>query len=72
MITLLFLILMVAVFVELVTFSIKFMWGLGKVLCYIIFLPVVLIVMAASGLIFLALPILAIVGIVALVKALVV
>ena len=72
MITLLFTVLLISVVFELIGFAIKLTWGLGKILCWIIFFPVVLVVLAFSGLFALAIPVLLIVGIGALVKALIV
>lgn len=68
MITALFVLLMISVFGRLIIFAIKAAWGIGKVLFAIVFCPIVLIVIALSGGIIVALPILIIIGIVSLVK----
>ena len=72
MITLLFTILLISVVFELIGFAIRLTWGLGKILCWIIFFPFIVVALAFSGLFAFAIPILIIVGIGALIKALVV
>ena len=52
--------------VKLFFFAIKMAWGLTKVVAFVVFLPVILIGMVFAGLIYLAFPILIIVGIVTL------
>lgn len=69
MITLLFTILMIMVFGKLIIWAIKATWGITKVLFYIVFFPIVLIVLACTGLIYIAIFALIIAGIVALVKS---
>ena len=64
----LFTILMIAVFAKMIGFAIKAAWGLTKIFFGLIFLPVLLIGLAVTGFVGLALPILVIVGIVMLVK----
>lgn len=66
MLTILFLILMIAVFGKLIWLAIRAAWGITKILFSIVFLPIVLIALAVSGLMVVALPILIIVGLVAL------
>lgn len=68
MITALFVLLMISVFGRLIIFAIKAAWGISKVLFAIVFCPIVLIAIALSGGIIVALPILIIIGIVSLVK----
>ena len=72
MITLLFTVLLISVVFELIGFAVKLAWGLGKILCWIIFFPLILVALAFSGLFVFAIPILIIVGIGALIKVLVV
>lgn len=67
MLTLLFTILMFVVFGKLIIFAFKATWGITKILFTLCFLPIILIVLVVCGLIYLALPLLVIVGIVALV-----
>jgi hypothetical protein len=64
MLTLLFVILLFVVFSKLLVLSIKATWGIIKILFTLICLPVILIVLVIGGLIYIALPILIIVGIV--------
>ena len=67
MLTLIFAIMMIGVFVRLIGFAIRLSWGFFKILLALIFLPGIIIAVYASGLLYLALPILAIVGLVSLV-----
>lgn len=69
MLTFIFTILMIVVFGKLLFFAIKAAWGITKILLYIVFLPLLLIGLAVAGLVYIAIPVLVIVGIVALVKA---
>ena len=71
MLTLLFAILMIVVFGKLIACGIRAAWGIAKVLLVLVFLPVILIALIIGGLIYLALPVLVIVGIVVLVKHLI-
>lgn len=64
MLTLLFVILLFVIFGKLLIISIKATWGITKILFTLIFLPVIFIVLVIGGLIYIALPILIIVGIV--------
>ena len=64
----LFTILMLMVFGELLGFALKAAWGVTKVVLFLIFLPLILIGLVVGGMIYLALPILAIAGIVILFK----
>ena len=66
MLTIIFLLLMIVVFGKLIWFAIRAAWGITKVLFSIVCLPIVLIVLALSGLMVVALPILIIVGLAAL------
>ena len=66
MLTIIFLLLMIVVFGKLIWLAIRAAWGIAKVLFSIVFLPIVLIVLALSGLMVVALPVLIIVGLAAL------
>ncbi len=66
MLTLLFIICMLGVFGKIFTLVLKGTWGLTKILFSLVFLPVILIGMAVSGLIVIALPILIVIGAAAL------
>ena len=67
MLELLFAIGMIWVFGKLLLFGIKAAWSITKILCIIILLPVILVGLVVGGLIWLAFPILIVIGIVALV-----
>ena len=69
--TLLFIILMFGVFGKLVGLAVRATWGITKICFRLIFLPVALIALAVCGLMYIALPLLVIIGILVLVKALV-
>lgn len=68
MLSLIFVILMFCVFGKLLKMSVKAAWGITKVLFTLVFLPIVLVIMVIGGLIYIAVPILLIVGIAALVS----
>ncbi len=65
----LFLILMFMLFGKMIVFGIKAAWGLGKFMIGLILLPILIIGVLAAGLIYLALPLLAIAGVVLLIKS---
>lgn len=65
--TFLFFLLYVLVFGKIIGFAFKATWGLFKVLMFIVFLPLFLVVLVLGGLLYLAFPILIIVGLVSLV-----
>ena len=71
MLTLLFAILMIAVFGKLLMFAIRAAWSIAKIIGFIILLPFILILLAAlvGGVIHFLVPILIIIGIVVIVKA---
>ena len=68
MLSLLFTILTIMVFVRLLGFAIRATWGITKVLVTFVFFPLILIGLVLGGLIYLALPILVIVGLICLFK----
>ncbi len=68
MFTLLFTILTFLVFGKLLIFAVKASWGLARILVTIIFLPLVLVGLVVAGVIYLAVPLLVIAGIISLVK----
>ena len=68
MLNLLFAILMIMVFGKLIVFAIRAAWGISKVIVTLVFFPLILIGLVLGGLIYLALPILLVVGLVALFK----
>lgn len=69
MMTLIFIILMIIVFGKMFKLSIKAAWGITKMLFTFIVLPIGLIMLVVWGLINLAVPILVIIGIIALIKS---
>lgn len=68
MLEILFAICMFVVFGKLLIWGIKAAWGISKIFLTIIFLPVILIGMVLGGLIYIALPILVIIGIISLIS----
>lgn len=68
MLEILFTICMLWVFGKLLLFGIRAAWGISKFLVTIVFMPLILIALVFAGLIYVAFPILVIIGIVSLVK----
>ena len=66
MLTLIFWIMMLLIFGNVFMFAIKAAWGISKVICTVILLPLVLVVMVLAGLIKLAFPILVVIGLISL------
>lgn len=66
MLTLLFMILMILVFTKIFKFAVKAAWGLSKIVCSVILLPLGLIILVIKGLIEIAFPLLVIVACVSL------
>lgn len=64
MLTFLMMIMFFAVFGRLICFAIRVGWGIFKIAAYLIFLPAIVLMMIFGGLIYVALPILVIAGIV--------
>ena len=69
MLSLLFAICIIWVLGKLLFFGIKAAWGISKFLVTIVLLPLILIGMVVGGLIYIAFPILIVVGIVALISS---
>lgn len=69
MLTILFIILMIAVFGKLGFTALKAAWNITAVILLLVVLPIALIVFVIVGLIKLAIPILAVVGLVSLLKS---
>lgn len=67
--TLLFIFLMFGVFGKLIGLAFRATWGITKILFRLIFLPVVLIGLVLAGLMYIALPLLVVIGIAVLVLA---
>lgn len=68
MLSILFTILMIMVFLKLIGLAIKATWGISKVLVTFVFFPLLLIGLVLGGLLYVAFPILIIVGLVLLFK----
>lgn len=68
MFTILFTILTFIVFGKLLIFAIKASWGLARILVTVILFPLVLIVLVLAGVIYLAVPLLLIAGVISLMK----
>ncbi|MDY5986753.1 MAG: hypothetical protein SPJ81_07330 [Lachnoclostridium sp.] len=66
MLTLIFTILMLLIFGKLIGFAVKAAWGISKIICTVVLLPLFLIGLVFAGLIGIAFPILLVVGIVSL------
>lgn len=66
MLTLIFTILMLLIFGKLIGFAVKAAWGISKIICAVVLLPLFLIGLVFAGLIGIAVPILLVVGIVSL------
>lgn len=66
MLSLIFWIMMLLIFGNVLMFAIKAAWGISKVICTVVLLPLVLVVMVLAGLIKLAFPILAVIGLISL------
>lgn len=66
MMTILFFILFFMIFGKLVGFAFQATWSIMKVMLYIVFLPVILVGMVMGGLVYIALPIMLVVGVLSL------
>lgn len=66
----LFTILMISVFGNLIGFAVKATWGLAKVLLTLVFFPVILIGLVMAGALYIAIPVLIVAGIVSLIPRL--
>lgn len=69
MFILLFVFCMFGVFGKLFCFGLKAAWGISKFVLNIVFLPLILIVMVAGGLLSVAFPLLLIIGVIGLVAS---
>ena len=66
MLTLLFAILMFVIFGKLLIFGIRVSWGITKILFTVVLLPIFLIGLVIAGFIYIAIPILVIIGLISL------
>lgn len=69
MFTLLFIIFTFIIFGKLFMFALKASWGIVKILFTVLLLPVVLILLVVAGLVYIALPVLLIVGVISLISS---
>ncbi|SFN73080.1 hypothetical protein SAMN04487831_10383 [Pseudobutyrivibrio sp. UC1225] len=67
MFTFLFFVLFFMVFGKMIGFAFRATWGLMKVLLYIVFLPLILVGLVFGGLLYIAFPVLLVVGVVSLI-----
>ena len=68
MINLIFIIFMILIFGNILTFAVKMAWGVTKILFSLVLLPVFLVALVLVGLMKLALPILAVVGLISIIS----
>lgn len=70
MLSLIFAIVMILVFGRLLLFGVRAAWGLFKFLVFVVILPLLLIGLLIGGLIYIAFPLLIVVGIISLIVSL--
>lgn len=68
MLTFLFFLLLFGIFGKLIWLAVKAAWGISKIVFSIVFLPVVVLVLFFSGMVYVALGLLVAIGIVSLIK----
>ena len=68
LIKLIFAAMMISVFGRLLVFGLRATWGFARLAATIVFLPIILAVVLLGGLVQIALPVLAVVGLVSLVR----
>ena len=68
MLTFLFFVLLFGIFGKLIWLAVKAAWGISKIVFSIVFLPVVVLVLFFSGLIYVTLGLLVVIGIASLIK----
>ncbi|MCR5272021.1 MAG: hypothetical protein K6E13_03455 [Lachnospiraceae bacterium] len=69
MIEILFFILFIAVFGKILGFILSATWGLFKILLYIVLLPAILLLLVFGGFLYIALPILIVIGVLSLIES---
>lgn len=67
MLTLIFMILMLVIFGKILGFAVRAAWGISKIICTVVLLPLLLIGLVIVGLVKIAFPVLLIVGIISLI-----
>ena len=68
MLTFLFFVLLFGIFGKLIWLAVKAAWGISMIVFSIVFLPVVVLVLFFSGLVYAALVLLVVIGIISLIK----
>ena len=68
MLELIFAVLMISVFGRLLVFGLRATWGFAKLIAAMVFLPIVLAIGLIGGLLQIAFPVLAVVGLVSLIR----
>ena len=68
MLTFLFFVLLFGIFGKLIWLAVRAAWGISKIVFSIVFLPVVVLVLFFSGLVYVALGLLVVIGIISLIK----
>lgn len=68
MLTFLFFVLLFGIFGKLIWLAVKAAWGISKIVFSIVFLPVVVLVLFFGGMVYVALGLLVVIGIVSLIK----
>ena len=66
MLTLIFLIFMFLIFGKILGFAIRAAWGISKIICTVVLLPLFLVGLVFRGLVGIAFPLLLVIGVVAL------
>ena len=67
MLTFIFTIFMFLIFGKILVFAVKAAWGISKIVLTVVFLPIILIALVAGGLLYIAFPILIVLGLISLV-----
>ena len=63
-----FIILLLGVFGKILGFAIRAAWGISKIIVTIFLIPLCLVILVLQGLLYVALPVLAVVGLLAILK----
>lgn len=66
MLNFIFIILLIGIFGKILGFALKAAWGLSKIVCSVVLLPLLLVGLVIWGLVEIALPILLIVGVISI------
>ncbi len=66
MLSLLFVIFFFIIFGKIIGFAFKATWSILKIMLFLVFMPAILVAMVVGGLVYIALPVLLIVGIISL------